>query len=58
MFPADLVGGSVVTQTTATGEREVVKLASTGRIIVVGGGPIGLMSAAAPTNTHARTSSS
>ncbi|MEO6744777.1 MAG: FAD-dependent monooxygenase [Caldimonas sp.] len=44
-FPAELVGGSVITRTTASGEREAVKLASSGRIIVVGGGPIGLMSA-------------
>ena len=50
----DLVGGSVVSRTTGSGEREAVKLASSGRIIVVGGGPIGLMSAIEASSARAR----
>lgn len=44
-FPSDRVGASIVTRTGKDGKPEVVKLTSTGRVIVVGGGPIGLMSA-------------
>lgn len=44
-FPTEYIAGSVVTRASDSGEREVVKLTASGRIIVVGGGPIGLMSA-------------